>query len=87
MVKKRAHLDSLWPCDVAGQSYFQQAQSSLMPIPNLSKCSFSTGNTVKQDLKASILLKDGFVLHAVPAHLHLSPFSMFFDTFSQHTFF
>ena len=65
------HLDSLWPCDVAGQSYFQQEQSSLMSIPNLSKCSFSTG-TEKQDLKASILSKNVFLLHVVPAHLHLS---------------
>ena len=65
------HLDSLWPCDVAGKSYFQQEQSSLMSIPNLSKCSFSTGPE-KQDLKASILSKNVFLLHVVPAHLHLS---------------
>ena len=51
--------------------YFQQEQSSLMSIPNLSKCSFSTG-TEKQDLKASILSKNVFLLHVVPAHLDLS---------------
>ena len=56
-----------------------------MPIPNLSKCSFWTGNTAKQDLKASTLSKDAFLLHAVPAHLHLSPFSMFLIPFSQQT--
>ena len=42
-----------------------------MSIPNLSKCSFSTG-TEKQDLKASILSKNVFLLHVVPAHLDLS---------------
>ena len=59
--------------------------SSLMSIQNLSKCSFSTGNPEKQDLKASILSEDVFLLHVVPTHLHLSAFSMFLISFSQQT--
>ena len=57
IVKKRAHLDSLWPCNVTGQSYFQQAQSSLMPIPNLSKYRKSFHKTWGRPVDSRLLSK------------------------------